>query len=204
VTLFKLPQIRAYDTVTLICANPILADAPWGEGRLKTVALDSKTTALLVLDILKQNCGPHRPRSVAMLQHVKTLLDRARAEGTLIVYSAFPGAQISDTVPDIAPLGGEPTVLTCADKFFKSDLDEILKTNGIASVVVTGIAAHGAVLHTASDAAARGYSVVVPVDCMASATPYIEQYAIDQLTNGAPSAERITLTQADMVTFQAS
>src|ERR1700691_5984366 len=68
---------------------------------IKAAPVDPKTTALLVLDFLRQNCSP-LPRCVAALPVVKSLLATARAKGAYVVYSAFPGAQLSDILPDVA------------------------------------------------------------------------------------------------------
>jgi len=167
---------------------------------IKAAALDPKTTALLVLDFLRQNCSP-APRCVAALPVVKSLLATARAKGAYVVYSAFPGAQLSDILPDVAPLGGEPFVASTADKFINTDLDKILKAKGITTVIVTGMVAQGAVLNTASDAAQRGYKVVVPIDTMPAPTPYIQQFVTFYLSSAPTISNNVTLTRASMVTF---
>ena len=167
---------------------------------LKAVAVDSKTSALLVLDFLKQNCPP-RPRCVAALPHVKSLLAAARAKGVLVVYSAFPGATMTDTLPEVAPLASEASVLAPADKFTNTNLDQILKDKGIKTLIVCGTAANGAALYTASDAGLRGYNIVVPLDCIPGNSPYIEQYVAYQLSVLPGAADHVTLTQSSMVTF---
>jgi len=167
---------------------------------LKPAAIDSKTTALLVLDFLKQNCAP-QPRCVAVLPTVKSMLATARSKGMLVVYSAFPGAQLTDVLPDVAPLGGEPFVSAKVDKFLGTDLDSILKAKGIKTVIVTGMVGNGAALYTASAAAQRGYNVIVPIDCIPAPTPYIQQFVVFQLSNAPTVANMVTLTRASMVTF---
>ena len=58
---------------------------------LKSVTLDPKTTALLVIDIIKQTCNmQRRPRCVAAIPKVQKLLTEARAKGVFVVYSLFP------------------------------------------------------------------------------------------------------------------
>ena len=47
---------------------------------LKQVAVDPSTTALLILDMMKANCGA-RPRCVATVPNVKRLHDEARKTG---------------------------------------------------------------------------------------------------------------------------
>ena len=167
---------------------------------LKAATLDPKTTAFLALDFLKQNCAP-QPRCIAALPLVKTLLTAARSKGVFVVYSAFPGAQRSDTLPEVAPLAEDPFVTSTADKFIHTQLDNILKAKGIKTLVITGMVANGAVLNTASDAAQRGYNVIVPVDCIPAPTPYIAQLVTFQLSDAPTISNHVTLTRASMVTF---
>ncbi|MBS1134874.1 MAG: hypothetical protein H6R02_2015, partial [Burkholderiaceae bacterium] len=53
---------------------------------LQPVKVEPKETALLMLDFVKQLCGP-RPRCVASLPKVQGLLTKAREAGVLVVYS---------------------------------------------------------------------------------------------------------------------
>src|SRR2546425_8243235 len=55
---------------------------------LKPVTLDGKTTALLILDMMKSNCST-RPRCVATVPNVKKLHDAARAAGAMMFYTLF-------------------------------------------------------------------------------------------------------------------
>ena len=91
-----------------------------------------------------------------------------------------------------------------ADKFINTDLEKMLKDKGIASVIVVGTLANGGVLHTASQAALRGFKVVVPVDGMSSPnmnTLYTEQYTAWHLANAPVFGGRVTLTKVDMIKF---
>ena len=51
---------------------------------LTSVTVDPKTTALLMLDFLKQNCGSN-PRCVATLPKAQKLLAAARAKNMTII-----------------------------------------------------------------------------------------------------------------------
>jgi len=166
---------------------------------LKPVTIDPKTTALLMLDFMNQNCG-RRPRCLASVPAVKDFLAQARVKGMMVVYATGRGAKVADIVEAVAPLGSEPLVAGPVDKFLNTDLDKILKDKGIRTVITIGTAAYGAVLHTASAAAMRGMKVIYPVDG-ASADAYGEQYAAWHLANlpGFPGA--VTLTKFDMVKF---
>lgn len=168
--------------------------------QLKPVTIDTKTTALLMLDFMNQNCGA-RPRCVASLPAVKKLLDEARAKGVLVVYATVLGSKVADTRPEVAPTGSEPVVSSGPDKFLNTDLEKILKEKGIQSVITVGTAAHGAVLNTASVAALRGLKVVVPVDGMSAESVYPEQYTAWHLANAPVLSRNVTLTKLDMVKF---
>jgi nicotinamidase-related amidase len=169
---------------------------------LKSVTVDPKTTAFLELDLLKENCNAKvRPRCVTSIPKVRHLLTEARANSMLVVHSTFPGPKLSDTLPQVAPVAGEPAVVALADKFINTDLDRILKDHGIKTVIVVGAAAEGAVLYTASDAAMRGIRAVVPVDGMSSASLYAEQTVAYLLTHAPTIANRVTLTRSDMIKF---
>lgn len=164
---------------------------------LKVVAADSKT-ALLLLDFGKQNCG-QRPRCLASVPNVQKMANEARAKSIFIAHSLFGQATKADLL--ISPLDNEPIVTSGANKFFRTDLEKILKDKGITTVIVTGTAAHGAVLNTAAAAALLGFKVILPVDAM-SAEPYAEQYTAWHLAN-APGGigPNVTLTKMEMIKF---
>lgn len=55
---------------------------------LKPIQVDPKTTALLMLDFMNQNCRK-RPRCVASIPAVKKLLASARTAKATVVYSVI-------------------------------------------------------------------------------------------------------------------
>jgi len=169
---------------------------------LKPVTIDPKVTALLMLDILKQNCNPERrPRCVASVPKIQGLLTQARAKGMPVIYSRSSQATVADILPEVAPRSDEPLVASNADKFVRTDLEKILKEKGIKTVIVVGTAAHGAVLYTATGSAYRGFKVIVPVDGMSSENTYFEQYVAYQLANGPGFQEAVTLTKFDLIRY---
>ncbi len=169
---------------------------------LKEVKVDPKVSALLVLDMQKQSCSTERrPSCVESIPRVKALLEQARAKGMLVVYSLTRGAQATDVVSELAPLGGEPMVVSGPDKFIGTELESILKGKNITQVIVTGTAAHGAVLHTATGAAFRGFSAVVPVDGM-SAEPFSEYYTAWHLANAPGARDRVTISRSDKIKIE--
>jgi hypothetical protein len=86
---------------------------------LKPMQTDSKTTALLMLDSMNQNCG-QRPRCLATIPAVKKLLAAARAAKATVVYSLIANTTTADVIKDVAPEAGEGSVLSGPDKFLKT------------------------------------------------------------------------------------
>jgi nicotinamidase-related amidase len=168
---------------------------------LKPVTVDAKTTALLMLDFMKQNCG-QRPRCVASLPAMKKLLADARAAKATVVYSIIANSTRADVLPDGAAAQGEPSVLSGVDKFLRTDLEKILKDKNITTVIVAGTAANGAVLYTGSGAAARGMNVIVPVDGMSAVDPYAEYSTVFTFMNAPLVSAKSTLTRSTMIKFQ--
>jgi nicotinamidase-related amidase len=179
---------------------------------LKSVTLDPKTTALLLVDIIKQTCNTQRrPRCVASIPKVQKLLTEARAKGVYVIYALFPSPspatfpdpKISDYVPELAPKGDEPVVTAFVDKFILGNkdtgLEKMLKDKGITTLVPVGVASHNGVLFTSVSAALRGFNVVVPVDGMAGNNAYEDQATDYILTSSI--VYKVTLTSIDMLKF---
>jgi nicotinamidase-related amidase len=173
---------------------------------LKPVTLEGSTTALLILDMMKMNCGS-RPRCVATVPNVKRLHDAARAAGAMVWYSLV-GSDGKATPADMidqgfAPHDGEWARQNGPDKFLGSNLEEKLKGRGIKTVIVCGTSFQGVGIGTGSGSAQRGYKVIVPVDCLSAEDPYMEQYAAWHLFKGGPAVvtSQVTLTRTAMVKF---
>jgi nicotinamidase-related amidase len=163
---------------------------------LKPVTLDPKTTALLVLDFVKQTCNAERrPRCLTSVPQVQALLKIARGKGISVVHSITTAATPADIAKELTPADGEPP----ADKFFKTDLEKILNDKGIKTLVIVGTAAQGAVLNTAGQAAFQGLRVIIPVDGMSAENTYFEQYTAYHLANAPGVGQQVTLTKIDMI-----
>jgi nicotinamidase-related amidase len=172
---------------------------------LKPVTLEGSTTALLILDMMKSNCGV-RPRCVASVPNVKRLHDAARTANAMVWYSIIGNgtptpADMID--PGFAPRDGEWVRQNGPDKFLGSNLEEKLKERGVKTVVVCGTSYQGVGIGTGSGLAQRGYKVIVPIDCLSAEDPYMEQYATWHLFKGGPAVvtSQVTLTRSTMVKF---
>ena len=137
-----------------------------------------------------------------MLPKVKKLMNKARSKGLLVVYALgvlpTPGVP-GDIWPEAAMVGEEPWVRSGPDKYLKTDLETILSDKGIKTVVVTGAASHGAVLHTIGGSVFRGLKVIVPVDAIAAESTYAEQYTVWHLQNAPRMAANVKLTSVDLI-----
>jgi nicotinamidase-related amidase len=200
--------------VAALFAGPAGADviADWGSVKppplpeLKPVTVDAKTTALLILDMMKGGCGA-RPRCVATIPNVKRLHDQARASGAMVWYSLV-GSDGKATPADVidqgfAPREGEWVRQGGPDKYLGSNLEAKLKERGIKTVIVCGTSFQGVGVGTGSGSAQRGYNVIIPVDCLSAEDAYNEQYAAWHLYKGGPVivTSKVTLTRSTMVKF---
>jgi nicotinamidase-related amidase len=164
---------------------------------------DPAHTALLMLDFDTSTCNKQaRPSCQASLPHLKMLLKQARDAKLMVVYSLTSTGTLAAVPPAIAAKGDEPVVQSGVDKFYNTDLEKILKSKGIETLIITGTMAHGAVLYTASEAALRGFKVVVPVDGMSSKDPFGEVAAAWVLANApAGVTKNVTLSRSGMIMF---
>jgi len=174
---------------------------------LRSVTVDPKTAALLVLDMMKGNCGV-RPRCGASVPTVRKLVDVARTHNMMVAHNLTgQNPKTEDIVdPSLAPRPDELLIANGrgADKFIDStNLLQALKDKGIKTVIVTGTSAQGAVSGTSNGAAQRGFKAIVPIDGMSSEDAFNELYAAWHLAKGGPAAlvNNVTLTRSDMIKF---
>lgn len=174
-----------------------------GKIELKPVTLDPHTTAMLILDLTKNGACSTRPRCLASVPNVKRIHDAARAAGTMFWYTAGSKDMID---PGISPREGEYVNLNGPDKFFGSNLQEKLKAGGIQTVILCGTSFQGVGIGTGTEAAQRGYKVIVPIDCLSSEDAYMEQYSAWHFFKGGPGVvvRNSTLTRTSMIRFAAN
>ena len=170
---------------------------------LKAVTIDAKTTALLVMDIVKGGCNmQRRPRCVASIPAVAKMIGEARARGVMVINTISGAGVVDDILPEFTPKAGEVLLTgTVANKFIRTDLEKTLRAKGITTVIAVGTAAHGAVLWTSGEAAFLGFRVIVPVDGATSENLYAEQTVAWMLTNAPGVAQQVTLTKFDLMKF---
>ena len=85
---------------------------------------------------------------------------------------AADGSQGQEILPELAPREGELVVKKYrSSAFWATNLNMLLRANGIESLVVSGCTTEGCVESTARDALFNDYYVVIVEDCVASDDP---------------------------------
>jgi len=174
------------------------------------VALDPATTALLIFDIVDPICTRQPNCTGKMVPAIAALLARARKAGVTIGYGTR-GPTMSNWLPEVLPASGDIKIESQAqDRFYKTDLDQTLKSKGITTLILAGWKVSGSVTYTSVGATLRGYTVVVPVDASLDATDY--EIAIGRhqiLHQHSANAENeplknkaSTLSRTDLITFK--
>jgi nicotinamidase-related amidase len=167
---------------------------------VKSVELDASTTALIMADFVKQACNEkRRPRCLASVPTAAQFLALAKTKGVFVIYTGVKGGALQDTLSEVFPKDNEPFVESGVDKFFQTNLEQLLKDKGIKTVIVAGTGSNGAVLYTASSAAMRGLKVVIPLDLVSDVDLYTEQYIAYHFTKVPVLAGSIVLTRSDLI-----
>ena len=173
------------------------------------VEVPVKGAALLVLDITSVICPP-RPTCVASVPKIAALVKKARDAKVPVIYSQTATAG-STYIADIAPQPGDATVTGRADKFYGTNLEQILKDKGVENAVVVGSAANGAVLYTVFGLNLRGFTVVVAQDGISAEPEFpitltrwqlLNQPGFTNADNKPLSKGMVTLSTTDLITFK--
>ena len=173
------------------------------------IELDKTTTALLIADFYAEMMGslPHAvDRKV--VDKTQALQRAARDAGVLVCYSATvfrPGyleisdrnktfsqrknsgqEAVSDPVrlihPSVRPMPGEVVVgKHRVNALFGTDLDMVLRSNNIETLVILGYATSGVVLSTVRYAADLDYRLLVVEDCCADQDPEVHDFLTQRI-----------------------
>ncbi len=174
------------------------------------VVLDPATTALLIFDIVDPICTRQPNCTGRMLPAISALLARARKAGVTVAYGTR-APTMSKWLPDVLPVPGDIRIESQAqDRFYNTDLDNLLKAKGITTLILTGWKVSGSVTYTSVGATLRGYTVVVPVDASLDATDYEIAIGLFQIlhqhssnaANEPLKTNASTLSRTDLITFE--
>lgn len=128
----------------------------------------ARRAAVPVIFIQMTTLPGRRMDSPAQLRFNLRLHLASNAEGEPLSYAA-DGSAGQQILPALAPAPGDLVVKKWrSSAFWGTNLDMLLRSNGIQSLVVTGCTTEGCVESTARDALFNDYYVVVVEDCVAS------------------------------------
>ena len=160
------------------------------------IALDTKRTALLVMDLQADIVGRIGDKAGPLLERTAGLIAAARSHAVPVIYvvvgfrAGYPEASPrnasfgtiaqsgrflatppgSDIAPAVAPSAGDIVVVKHrVSAFAGTDLEMILRAKDIDTLVLAGIATSGVILSTVRHGADADYRLVVVEDCCADA-----------------------------------
>ena len=174
------------------------------------VTLKTATTALLVLDYVEDICATQPKCKSQMLPAMTPFMERVRKAGLVVAYGTR-AQNMAHWLPQVAPAEGDIKIVnTAQDRFYNTDLDKLLKAQGITTMIMVGWKVSGSVTYTSVGAMIRDYTVVIPVDTTTASSDYetaIGFYNVlnsgnANLTNEPLKPKSVTLSRTDLIAFQ--
>jgi nicotinamidase-related amidase len=184
------------------------------------LAIDPRTSALLVMDFQTAIVDGVVTGKEALLARTASLIDAARKAGMKIIYvvvgfrPGYPevsprnqsfgairetgrfieGSAGTEAHPAVAPAPGDVVVTKHrVSAFAGTDLQMVLRASGIETLVLAGIATSGVILSTIRHAADADYRLVVVADCCGDRDPEVHRVL----------TEKVFVRQATVTTAEA-
>ncbi|MCH7959113.1 MAG: cysteine hydrolase [Candidatus Hydrogenedentes bacterium] len=177
---------------------------------MERLDIDTSLTALLVMDVQNDQYGLVEKAGQAgpLLDTLCDTIHGARQAGMPVIYvvvqyrigypEAHPrnrfqvfnkeknrlqeGSEEAQIHSDVAPEPGDIIVTKRrVNAFFNTDLDTVLRSLGIETIVLTGIATRGVILSTTRHAADADYEIVILEDGCADPDPEIHDFLIRKI-----------------------
>lgn len=198
-------------TFVFLLAAAILSDV-WAQSgpnrpEAKPVTLDSKSTAVLVLD-LSARCQDAKQVCSKLMSPLGDFLKKSRAAGVPIIFSvsaAAKGTPLGEVAAPLKRKETEPVIYPDGfDKFVGGELQTWLKQKNAKTLIITGSSSNTAVLYTTTTAARiHRYPIVIPMDGINANTQYEEEYSIHQFTVLPNEANKLfQFTKLSLITFR--
>jgi len=150
------------------------------------LSIDRSKTAVLIMDYQNRQLS-NFPEDFQneILNRANEVLDKARKDGVPVIHVEVQrGERTPETAihSAVTPPPGE-TVLTKsrAGPFSTTNLDEVLKENGIETLVIMGIRTMGCVLSTVRWAADIDYKLIILSDCCADPDDEVHRILIEKV-----------------------
>jgi len=155
--------------------------------------------AIIVVDMLRDNFkessrNPYSETGRVIIPNLQKLIRESRKRGFPIVFAcdsflegdfifrgrmkvhSLRGTKGGEVIDDLRP---EPTDILLPKRrfsaFFKTDLDQTLRTLGVDTIVVTGVTTEVCVLMTVMDGLSHDFSAIFLEDCCASRSKEFHQ-----------------------------
>ncbi len=170
-----------------------------------SLTLNSKETALVLIDlehgIVSRQLAPHSGTEV--VERCASLAKKMRSVGATVVYVHVllnetltadadkpqprpplpPPVEASELVPEAGFQPGKDVLITKRqwDAFYATNLEQVLRRQGIRTIILGGIATNFGVESTARSAQARGYNLVFAHDAMSSMSAEMHEFATKTL-----------------------
>ena len=131
---------------------------------------ESKSMIITLVDLQERLCGAIG-QSWEILPRVRILIEGAKTLGVPVIATEQYPQGLGATLPEIKEILPPDTAFVAKTSFSCFGAEDYRKELAKASkdaMAVIGVESHVCVLQTAIDAAARGYEVYVPEDCVAS------------------------------------
>lgn len=159
-------------------------------------------TAVLVIDMVNtydhEDADKLAASAAESVPAAARLIERARAEGVLLVYvndnygdwntSASELAERAlngrhpELVEPLLPIGDSPFVTKARHSaFYATLLEYLLESEGVGRLVMTGQATEQCILYSALDAYVRHFHVTVPRDAVAHIHEHLAQPALEMM-----------------------
>ena len=166
-------------------ASPVAQHTGFGEmvqktgllPRVRKVMDAARAANMLVIAIRVDLTAGSFPRYPTRGEFCKVLVEENEKKEVLV-----PGAWGYDIVDEAAPKEGEPVVgKRHMSAFSGSNLDEVLRENGITDIAMTGVATSYVVTATNWSALDHGYSCIIIEDCCTTHNEETQEAAIKPL-----------------------
>ena len=150
------------------------------------IEIKRSKTAVIIMDYQKRILDfLPKERVPELLKKANIVLVKARQKGVPVIYvEVLRGERTPEMEihPDIKPKAGE-TVLTKrrVGPFSTTNLDEILKKQGIDTLVLMGVSTSGCVLSTVRWAYDIDYQLIVLSDCCADRDDEVQRVLMEKV-----------------------
>lgn len=177
-------------------------------------------SALILVDVIKSFFDPgeanYYPGVTDVLEPIQKLLLEARGSGNLVIHAVerhYPGLKdfefqklprhhmIGDRdaeyLPGFEPISGHREIELPKRRFsafYATDLDLLLREQGVDTVIIVGVKTNVCIRATAQDAFAGGFKVVVPREATNSNRPHLAEASLEDVDRYMGSV--VTLTEA--------